>query len=68
MRHWKNFSGQPVENTAHHAAAFTAETEGGWSGTERLAEPHETASKKAGGKASSIEEVTDRVFRRYAVH
>jgi hypothetical protein len=68
MRHWKDFSGQPVGNAAHHATALAAEAKGGWSDTEKPSEAHETAGKKANTTATAIEEVTDRIFRRYAVH
>ena len=68
MRHWKDFSGQPTENPAHHAGAFEAEPKSNWFEADKATAAREQSARKPAVGSNSIEEVTDRIFRRYAVH
>jgi len=68
MRHWKDFSGQPVDSAAHHVGAFEAKSQPSWFEADQAAPMHEPLPRKPSGATASIEEVTDRIFRRYAVH
>ena len=68
MRHWKDFSGQPTDNSANHTGSFEAKPQPSWFEANHDAPTREPSPRKQAGASASIEEVTDRIFRRYAVH